>query len=77
MDKNINDKLDYFLIGEKVTNYQIPLIVEKITKFNGILTMYTRNIKGKQLAFEEDSLITAINNYNRNNNEETTTKTEN
>jgi len=66
MDKEINTKLDYFLIGEKVTNYQMPIIVESIKDYNGIAVMYTRNIKGRQLAFEVNSLVTAFENYNNN-----------
>jgi len=73
----LNNKLDFLIIGHNATSYKLPLIVECIKEYEGKICVQTKNIKGKYIVFEKDTLLDALekykgenNNNNGNNNKE-------
>lgn len=67
----INQKLDFLIIGHNATSYKLPLIVEYIKEYDNKICVETKNIKGKYIVFDKDTLISAFKNYleeNNNNN---------
>lgn len=73
-ENNINKYLDYLIIGEKVTSYNMPLIVEEIKNYDEKIVMYTKNVQGYCLSFDKDSFLNCIKNY-KEKISETKTKT--
>ena len=58
------------IIGHNATSYKLPLVVEYIKEYEGKLCIETRNIKGKYIVFDKDTLIDAFKIYLKENNNE-------
>jgi len=60
---DITKYIEYLMIGEKVTNYKTPIIIERINEYNDIITIYTKNIKSHCLAFDKDNFYETIKTF--------------
>ena len=64
--------LENITIGYNATSYKLPLIVEEVKEYENKICVQTRNIKGRYIVFDKDTLIDAFKKYigdNHNNNE--------
>jgi hypothetical protein len=68
----VNNKMDYLIIGHNATSYKLPLIVEYMKEYEGKICIESKNIKGKYIVFDKDTFMDAVQKYiqeNENNNE--------
>jgi len=72
----INEKLDFFVIGQNATSYKLPLIVEYIKEYENKICVESKNIKGKYIVFDKDTFLDAVLQYQTgaNNNDNNNTK---
>ena len=75
----LNEKIDFLIIGEKATSYKMPLVVEYAKEYEGKICIETKNIRGKYIVFDKETFINAVKKYlqgeNNNNNDNEKEKT--
>ena len=59
----VNQKLDFLIIGHNATSYKMPLIVEYIKEYENKICIETKNIKGKYIVFDKETLLNAVEKY--------------
>ena len=60
--------IENIVIGYNATSYKLPLLVEEIKEYEGKICIQTRNIKGKYIVFDKDTLMDAFKKYQHENN---------
>jgi hypothetical protein len=64
----VNNKMDYLIIGHNATSYRLPLIVELMKEYEGKICVQTKNIKGKYIVFDKNTFLDALKIYQGENN---------
>lgn len=69
----INEKLDFLIIGHNATSYKLPLVVDTINEYKdkGCMCIDCKNIKGKYIVFDKDSFFEALARYQNQNKQDT------
>ncbi len=65
---DLNDKLDFLIIGHNATSYKLPLIVAYIKEWDDKICIDCKNIKGKYIVFDKQTFIDAVEKYNNKDN---------
>lgn len=63
----LNNKLEFLIIGHNSTSYKLPLIVECVKEYEGKICLECKNIKGKYLVFDKTTFLKEVENFNNNN----------
>jgi len=72
----INNKIDFLIIGHNVTSYKNPSQVDCVKEYEGKICIEVKNIKNKYIVFDKDTLISAFKNYLKDNNNDNINKEE-
>lgn len=70
----INNKIDFLIIGHNVTSYKNPSIVDSVKEYEGKICIEVKTIKSKYIVFDKDTLINAFKKYLQDNNNENNNK---
>lgn len=63
IEREINDKAEFLMIGEKSTSYKCPLVIEDITEWEGKILIDTKQIRNRYLVFDKNNFQEKVKKF--------------